>query len=63
MKTGGAPTSRWQQAFDAELTDVFQVQSEIATKVAQVAGRRPGGQGARRLAASPRRTSRPTTPT
>src|SRR5262249_55707496 len=33
-----APTSKWQQPFDASLTDVFQVQSEIASKVAQSLG-------------------------
>jgi TolB-like protein/Flp pilus assembly protein TadD len=33
-----APTSKWQQPFDAAITDVFQVQSEIATKVAQALG-------------------------
>ncbi len=33
-----APTSKWQQPFDAALTDVFQVQSDIATKVAQALG-------------------------
>jgi TolB-like protein/tRNA A-37 threonylcarbamoyl transferase component Bud32/Tfp pilus assembly protein PilF len=32
---GGAPTTRWQEAFEAELQDVFRVQGEIATKVAQ----------------------------
>jgi TolB-like protein/Tfp pilus assembly protein PilF len=32
---GGALTTRWQDAFDANLEDVFQVQGEIATKVAQ----------------------------
>ncbi len=31
----GAATLRWQQPFDAALTDVFQVQSDIATRVAQ----------------------------
>jgi DNA-binding SARP family transcriptional activator/TolB-like protein len=31
---GTAPTTRWQQPFDAALTDVFQVQADIATKVA-----------------------------
>ena len=40
-----APTSKWQQPFDAAITDVFQVQSEIATKVAQALG---GALGARR---------------
>jgi TolB-like protein/Flp pilus assembly protein TadD len=33
-----APASRWQQPFDAELTDIFQVQSDIATQVAQALG-------------------------
>jgi non-specific serine/threonine protein kinase len=32
---GGAPTTRWQEAFDADLSDVFRVQGEIATKVAK----------------------------
>ena len=32
---GGAPTTRWQEAFEAELSDVFRVQGEIATRVAQ----------------------------
>ena len=31
----GAPTAKWQQPFDAALTDVFQVQSDIATRVAR----------------------------
>ena len=35
VRTSGAATSRWQQSFDAPLTDVFQVQSDIATRVAQ----------------------------
>jgi TolB-like protein/Flp pilus assembly protein TadD len=32
---GRAPHSQWGQQFDAALTDVFQVQSDIATQVAQ----------------------------
>jgi len=32
---GGAPTTRWQEAFDADLADVFKVQGEIATRVAR----------------------------
>jgi len=32
---GGAPTTRWQEAFEADLSDVFRVQGEIATRVAQ----------------------------
>jgi eukaryotic-like serine/threonine-protein kinase len=31
---GRPPTTRWQQPFEASVTDVFQVQSEIASKVA-----------------------------
>ena len=33
--TEGRPTTRWQQPFDAALTDVFQVQADIAGQVAQ----------------------------
>ena len=32
---GGPPTTRWQQPFDAVLSDVFQVQADIAGRVAQ----------------------------
>ena len=38
IKESEAPASRWQQPFDASLSDVFQVQSDIATKVAQSLG-------------------------
>ncbi len=38
IRASGAPASRWQQPFDAAITDVFQVQSDIATKVAQALG-------------------------
>jgi serine/threonine-protein kinase len=38
IRADGPPASRWQQPFDASLTDVFQVQSDIATKVAQSLG-------------------------
>ncbi|HEV8456454.1 MAG TPA: protein kinase, partial [Gemmatimonadales bacterium] len=31
----GAPTTRWQQPFEAPLTDVFKVQADIADRVAQ----------------------------
>ncbi len=34
VEAGAAPTTRWQQPFDAALTDVFQVQTDIASKVA-----------------------------
>jgi serine/threonine-protein kinase len=32
---GEAPTTRWSQPFNAPLTDVFQVQADIASRVAQ----------------------------
>jgi TolB-like protein/cytochrome c-type biogenesis protein CcmH/NrfG len=38
VKESGAPASKWQQPFDAALTDVFQVQSDIASRVAQALG-------------------------
>jgi tetratricopeptide (TPR) repeat protein/TolB-like protein len=51
----GAPISKWQQPFDAALTDVFQVQSDIATKVAiALGGALEAGEG-RRLSESPTR--------
>ena len=34
VTTDGAPQSRWQEPFDAQIRDVFQVQGEIAGKVA-----------------------------
>jgi TolB-like protein/tetratricopeptide (TPR) repeat protein len=49
----GAPTSKWQQPFDAALIDVFQVQSDIATKVAQSLGVALGAAEERRLSATP----------
>lgn len=35
---GSAPASKWQQPFDASLTDVFKVQTDIATQVANALG-------------------------
>jgi serine/threonine protein kinase/tetratricopeptide (TPR) repeat protein len=34
VQPGAVPTTKWQQGFDAALTDVFQVQAEIAGQVA-----------------------------
>ncbi len=48
-----APTSKWQQPFDAAITDVFQVQSEIATKVAQALGGALGAQEQKQLSEKP----------
>ncbi|HEY1250766.1 MAG TPA: protein kinase [Thermoanaerobaculia bacterium] len=38
LRESAAPASKWQQPFDAALTDVFHVQSDIASKVAQSLG-------------------------
>jgi tetratricopeptide (TPR) repeat protein len=38
IRESEAPASKWQQPFDAAISDVFQVQSEIATNVAQALG-------------------------
>ena len=35
VEPGAAPTTKWQQGFDAALTDVFEVQADIAGQVAQ----------------------------
>ena len=49
----GAPTSKWQQPFDAALTDVFQVQSEIASRVAEALGAALGEGEEKRLSERP----------
>ncbi len=48
-----APTSKWQQPFDAALTDVFQVQSDIATRVAEKLGVALGAGEEKRLSEKP----------
>jgi eukaryotic-like serine/threonine-protein kinase len=48
-----APTSKWQQPFDVALTDVFQVQSDVATRVAQALGVVLGAGEERRLSERP----------
>jgi TolB-like protein/Flp pilus assembly protein TadD len=53
VKDSGAPTSKWQQPFDAVLTDVFQMQSDIATRVAQALGVALGAREAKQLAEKP----------
>jgi TolB-like protein/Flp pilus assembly protein TadD len=53
IKETGAPASRWQQSFDASLTDVFQVQSDIATKVAGALGVALGAGEEKRLSEKP----------
>jgi len=38
IKENEAPATKWQQPFDASLTDVFQVQSDIAARVVDALG-------------------------
>ncbi|MEO8190060.1 MAG: protein kinase [Acidobacteriota bacterium] len=53
VKESGAPASKWQQPFDAALTDVFQVQSDIASRVAQALGVALGAGEEKRLSEAP----------
>jgi len=48
-----APTSKWQQPVDASLTNVCQVQSSIATRVAQALGVALGAGEEKRLSEKP----------
>jgi TolB-like protein/Tfp pilus assembly protein PilF len=47
------PTTKWQQPFDASLTDVFQVQADIAGRVAQALDVALGSQVQQQLAEKP----------
>ena len=53
VRPGAAPTTKWQQRFDASLTDVFQVQADIATKVASALNVALGDSARHDLAARP----------
>ena len=53
VRESGAPASKWQQPFDAAITDVFQVQSDIASKVAQALGVALGAGEEKRLSEKP----------
>ena len=53
VKKAGAPTARWQQGFDAALTDVFAVQSVIASRVAEALGVALGAGEQKRLSEKP----------
>jgi serine/threonine-protein kinase len=50
---GHAPRTRWGQQFDASLTDVFQVQAQIASDVAQALNLALGDSTRQQLAARP----------
>jgi serine/threonine protein kinase/TolB-like protein len=53
VTNGNAPATTWQQDFDADLTDVFQVQADIAEKVAQQLRLRLGSDDRQALAERP----------
>jgi serine/threonine-protein kinase len=53
VEPGAAPTTKWQQGFDAALTDVFQVQADIAGQVASALNVALGDSVRRELAARP----------
>jgi len=53
VSDAGAPTTRWQDSFDADLQDVFRVQSEIATRVAGALEVALGARDKARLAGRP----------
>ena len=52
-RPGQAARTRWGQQFDASLTDVFQVQADIATKVADALGVALADSARRELTAKP----------
>jgi tetratricopeptide (TPR) repeat protein len=53
VKKAGAPTAKWQHGFDAALTDVFAVQSVIASRVAEALGVALGAGEEKRLSEKP----------
>ena len=55
VSPGSAPRTRWQQPFDASLTDVFQVQADVASRVAQALGATLGSGERQALEAKPTR--------
>jgi serine/threonine-protein kinase len=56
VHSGHAPQSRWGQAFDAAMTDVFQVQADIAGQVAQALNVALGDSAKHELASKPTRS-------
>ena len=53
IRDSGPPASRWQESFDAPLTDVFRVQSDISSRVAQALGIALGAGDRKRLSVTP----------
>src|SRR6185295_12677253 len=50
---GGSAANRWQESFDADLSDVFKVQGEIAGKVVNAMRVALGGAAQAQLAEAP----------
>ena len=55
VATGAPPVTKWQQRFDASIADVFQVQAEIADRVARALDVALGANEAKHLGAKPTR--------
>ena len=53
VRATGPPASKWQQPFDAPITNVFAVQSDIATKVTEALGVALGSEVAKGLRETP----------
>jgi hypothetical protein len=53
ITAAGVPDVRWQDSFDAVVEDVFTVQGEIASRVAEALKVKLGAQEQRQLAARP----------
>ncbi len=53
LVNGATGATAWQQTFDTDVTDVFQVQAQIATQVAAALGTRLGAQERQQLAKRP----------
>jgi serine/threonine-protein kinase len=56
VRAGNAPQTRWGQQFDAAMTDVFQVQADIAGQVAQALNVALGDSAKHELASKPTRS-------
>jgi serine/threonine-protein kinase len=57
VETGAAPTTKWEEPFDAALTDVFQMQANIAGRVAQALNVALGAGASQGVAARPTTSS------
>ena len=53
VRGGSAPISKWQQSFDAELTDIFRVQGDIARRVTEALDVALGSRAREQMVAAP----------